>query len=66
MSLFYHSFVKTNQINKKFHKYLHEAFDLRKDADYSIESSIDDKTATDLMKNADEFITEIKKLLEKL
>jgi uncharacterized protein (UPF0332 family) len=57
-------FVKSGIIEKKFGKILHEAEELREEADYSLFRDITEKETQEILNNAEEFILEVKKFLE--
>ena len=56
ISLFSSHFIKTGKLEKKLGKYLVELKDDRERSDYEIYSTIDKETATQSIKEADEFL----------
>ena len=58
-------FIKTGLLDRKYHRWLLEAFSKRITGDYGIESDLTAKDATLLVEQAHEFLTVAKKFLEK-
>ena len=56
ISSFGREFIKTGQIESKFHRYLTEAFDLRQESDYQPIAEISQGQATKVVERAKEFI----------
>ena len=63
ISLFDREFVKKQLLDKKFSRWLHEAFDLRQRADYREMFNITTERAEEVLRNADKFVQEVKKLI---
>lgn len=63
ISAFGREFAKTGKIDRKYHRILREAFDLRMTADYDIEANIDRETAQNLIVECREFLQVIDKLV---
>ena len=63
ISLFDREFVKKELLDKKFSRWLHEAFDLRQRADYREMFTVATARAEEVLFNAKKFIQEIKKLI---
>ena len=58
-------FIKTGKLDKKFGRFLAELKDDRERSDYEIYSTIDEATATQAVKEAEEFLKGIRKHLKK-
>lgn len=56
-------FIKAKIFDPKFHRYLREAFDQRLVGDYDVMNEISPETARATIKNAKEFIEEVKNYL---
>lgn len=50
---------------KDFSRWLHDAFDLRQRSDYAAEYHVSREKAEKTLKNAESFVTEVKKVLAK-
>lgn len=50
-------FIKSGEIEQKFHRYLIDSFDLRHTADYDINVTLDQTTAEAQIAHAEEFLT---------
>ena len=61
ISAFGQHFIKTGIFNKKYHKMLSDAFEIRQIGDYSYLREISDKEALKVIKNAEDFLNEIRK-----
>lgn len=57
-------FAKPGRIDPKYHRSLIEAKEKREVADYWVSSTIDQETAEDRIKEAKEFLKEVKRLLK--
>lgn len=64
VNLFGLYFVKTGKIHKKFGKYLSNLKDDRENGDYEIYSAIDEESAREAVKEAGEFLQEIRRYLQ--
>jgi len=64
ISAFGQFFVKTGQVEPKFHKYITEAFDLRQESDYQPLVEITEQQAGKILKHAKEFIGVCRKLCQ--
>ncbi len=63
ISEFWREFIKTGLLDKKFHQYILDAFDLRNTADYGLMNSIEKSQAKTLINNSKTLLNEIKKYL---
>jgi len=64
-SAFAEQFVKTELVDKKYHRWLLESFSKRITGDYGIEAELTDDDATLLIGQAREFLAAAKAFLEK-
>jgi len=64
ISLFNKEFVKTGIVSKESSKKYHEAFDTRLEGDYEDFASVDEKEAAKILKDAEDFLNEIEKVVE--
>ncbi len=55
-SAFAEQFIKTKQMDPKFHRWLVDAFDERIQGDYEVESAVDAKDVTATLEQAREFL----------
>lgn len=65
ISAFGQHFVKAGILNKKYHKMLSDAFEIRQIGDYSYLREISDEEALRVIKNAEDFLNEIRRLLSR-
>lgn len=63
ISLFDREFVKKDLLDKNFSRWLHEAFDLRQRVDYREMFTVTTERAEEVLRNAEKFIPEVKKLI---
>lgn len=63
ISLFDRDFVKTGLFDRRFSKWLHEAFDLRQRADYREMFEIDALRTHEMIECATEFVAEVRRKL---
>jgi len=63
ISAFGREFIKTGLVDKKFHQYVLQAFDLRNVGDYGAMHAVPGEKAVELMDNAREFIGTIQKYI---
>jgi uncharacterized protein (UPF0332 family) len=56
ISSFGREFIKTGQVEQKFHKYFAEAFDLRQQSDYQPVVEITHRQANNVVEMAKEFV----------
>lgn len=63
LSLFDREFVKTNEIDRKWSKIFHDAFDLRATGDYAKLADVTAQQATKTIQNAKEFVSWAKEWL---
>ena len=56
-------FIKSGEIEQKFHRYLIDSFDLRHTADYDINTTLDQAQAEEQIAHAEEFLTMTEALL---
>ncbi len=56
-------FIKSGEIEQKFHRYLIDSFDLRHIADYDINVALDQTKAEEQIAHAEEFLTMTETLL---
>lgn len=56
-------FIKSGEIEQKFHRYLIDSFDLRHTADYDINTTLDQAQAEEQIAHAEEFLTMTETLL---
>jgi len=66
ISLFDKEFVKPGTVPKDFSRWLHDAFDLRQRADYSVEFHVTGDEAETILDHAISFVGEVKATLSKL
>ena len=59
-------FIKTKQMDPKFHSWLVDAFDERIQGDYEVESEVDSEDVTVMISQAQEFLQEAKRYLADL
>jgi uncharacterized protein (UPF0332 family) len=59
-------FIKTGQLDEKYHRYILEALDLRNSGDYGTMNSIEKNQALKLISNAKELLSAVEKGLEKI
>ena len=64
ISSFGREFIKTGQVESKFHKHLTEAFDLRQESDYQPTADITQEQANKVVERAKEFIEICRKLCQ--
>ena len=64
ISSFGREFIKTGQVEAKFHKYFAEAFDLRQISDYQPMVEITHRQANNVVERAKEFVEICKKLCQ--
>ena len=62
-SAFAEQFVKTKQMDPKFHRWLVDAFDERIQGDYEVESEVDSEDVTTMIRQAREFLQEAQRYL---
>jgi uncharacterized protein (UPF0332 family) len=62
-SAFGQHFVKTGDMDPKFHRWLLAAFDKRLTGDYDFEVTLETETATDMVEQAREFLEAARKYL---
>lgn len=60
ISLFDKEFVKPGMFTKDFSRWIHDAFDLRQRADYSIQVQVNKEDAEQILDNASAFVKEVK------
>lgn len=65
ISLFDRKFVKTGVFGKELSRRLHDAFDLRQRSDYAIQIQVSYEEAMQVLKDAKEFVAEVKAKLIK-
>lgn len=65
ISGFYHQFIVTGELPQELHEALHRAFDERQEGDYGFLEQFPKADADKLLKDAKNFIQEIKNLLGK-
>ncbi len=63
--LFERHVIGTGQLAPRFGTMLQHAQNLRWEADYDVEGTVSESQAREVVENADEFVAEVKKLLEK-
>ncbi len=56
--------VKKGLVDKEFGKNLRRAYDMRQKSDYDVLATITEEDAENLVKNAEEFIEEMKRLIK--
>lgn len=66
VSLFNQHFVKENSVDRNLGKILAEAKDAREESDYGDFVIVTPKEAEDQLRNAELFVSEIKKVIDKL
>lgn len=64
ISMFDKEFVKTGKIDKYYSTILHDIFDARLEADYKELVEYSDEDAVEFVKKAEEFLVEIKRLIQ--
>ncbi len=62
-SAFAEQFVKTKELDPKFHSWLADAFDERIQGDYNVESEVDSEAVTTMIQHAKEFLQEARRYL---
>lgn len=63
-SAFAEQFIKTKEMNPKFHSWLVDAFDERIQGDYEVESAVDAKDVAVMLEQAREFLQASRQYLE--
>ena len=63
-SAFAEQFIKTKQMDPKFHSWLVDAFDERIQGDYEVESQVDAEEVAAIIAQAQEFLKAARQLLE--
>lgn len=63
MSGLYEHFVKGGRLPKKMHQLLHEAFDLRQEADYEVRPQFTQEQVLSLVARAREYLSQIERIL---
>lgn len=66
ISAFGKEFIKTGILDKKFHKYVLEAFDIRNIGDYGVMNSVFEEQAKELIANSKELLEEIQQFVFQL
>jgi uncharacterized protein (UPF0332 family) len=64
ISAFGQFFVKTGQVDPRFHRYITEAFDLRQESDYQPLVEITQEQAGKILKHAIEFVEACRKMCQ--
>ena len=64
-SAFGERFIKTSLLDSKYHRWLIDAFDMRKKGDYGVEAVITDAEATRMIKQSHEFLQAGRRYLSK-
>ncbi|MBI1869977.1 MAG: HEPN domain-containing protein [Chlamydiae bacterium] len=65
INLFGLHFVKTGKFEKKYGRFLSSLKDERENGDYSVYSSIDEMIASNAIKEAEDFVEEMKRFIKK-
>jgi uncharacterized protein (UPF0332 family) len=60
---FAQQFIKTHQMDPKFHRWMVDAFDERIQGDYDVESAMDAEEVTAMIERAREFLQEAQRFL---
>lgn len=66
LALFNRHFIQTGVFDRRFHRLLSDAFDLRQQGDYWADSGITKDTAENLEKEALNYVSSIRNYLERL
>lgn len=64
IAYFQKEYIKTGRFDRKFSKYISQAFQIRNNTDYADFFMVSDKDALEQYKRAEEFLQEIKRYLQ--
>ena len=65
LNLFGEHFIKTGRMDRRFAQLLRDAAKLRQTSDYDIFAPVEQPQVSEMVQNAEAFVAEVKRLLEK-